>query len=142
MIKQISVFLENEPGRLAKVTKALADADIDIRALTVAETADFGILRLIVDDPDKAYGILQDEGIAVVEHDVLGVEVDDRPGGLARIGDILAKRNVNIEYVYVFVTKSHEKTVVVLRVDDTEKAIDVLEGAGIRLITSEDFYSI
>lgn len=142
MIKQISVFLENEPGRLAKVTKALAEADIDIRALTVAETADFGILRLIVDDPDKAYSILEEEGIAVVEHDVLGVEVDDRPGGLARIGDILAKGNVNIEYVYVFVTKSREKAVVVLRVDDTGKAIDVLEGAGIRLITSEDFYSI
>ncbi|MBN2015069.1 MAG: ACT domain-containing protein [Candidatus Altiarchaeota archaeon] len=142
MIKQISIFMKNEPGRLLKVTKILADSGIDIRALTVAETADFGILRLIVNEPDKAYRVLKEKEIAVVEHDVLGVEVNDRPGGLARIAEILNNEGINIEYMYAFVTKSHEKAYVVLRLDDLEKGKKILEKKGIRLVTTEELSEI
>lgn len=142
MIKQISVFMKNEPGRLSHVTKILAAAGIDIRALTVAETADFGILRLIVDDPDKAYKTLKDKQIAVVEHDVLGVEVEDKPGGLSKIAQLLEEEGINIEYVYAFVTKSHEKAYVVLRLDDIEGGRRLLEENNIKLLTTEDLKKI
>ena len=142
MIKQLSVFLENEPGRLVKVTKVLGSAGIDIRALTVAETVDFGILRLIVNDPEKAHKVLKENNMAVAIDSVLGVEVDDKPGGLAQITEGLAKEKVNIEYVYAFVTKSHEKAFVVLRVDDHKKAIHVLTKNKIRLIGQEEVTKI
>jgi hypothetical protein len=142
MIKQISVFMKNEPGRLTKVTKLIADAQLDIRALTVAETADFGILRLIVSDPDKAYKILKENQIAVVEHDVLGVEVEDKPGGLAKIIEMLAKEKINIEYVYAFVAKSREKAYVVLRLGDLEAGKKVLAKNNIRLLTTDDLSKI
>jgi hypothetical protein len=134
--------MKNEPGRLSKVTRALGDAKIDIRALTVAETADFGILRLIVDDPNRAYKTLKEKNIAVVEHDVLGVEVDDSPGGLAKIADLLEEEGINIEYVYAFVAKSHQKAYVVLRLDDLEGAKKLLEENGIRLLTTEELRKI
>ena len=142
MIKQISIFLENEPGRLVKVAKILGNANINIRALTVAETSDFGILRLIVDDPERAYSILKENNIAVVMDDVLGVEVVDKPGGLARIAEILSNQNINIEYVYAFVTNSHEKAFIVLRVDEQERAINVLKENDVRILTSEDVTEI
>jgi len=142
MIKQISIFLENEPGRLLKVTKILGNANINIRALTVAETSDFGILRLIVDDPERAYSILKENNIAVVMDDVLGVEVVDKPGGLAKIAEILSNQNINIEYVYAFVANSHEKAFVVLRVDEQERAINVLKENDVRILTPEDVTEI
>ncbi|RLI96101.1 MAG: amino acid-binding protein [Candidatus Altiarchaeales archaeon] len=142
MIKQISIFLENEPGRLVKVAKILGNANINIRALTVAETSDFGILRLIVDDPERAYSILKENNIVVVMDDVLGVEVVDKPGGLARIAEILSNQNINIEYVYAFVTNSHEKAFIVLRVDEEERAINVLKENDVRILTSEDVTEI
>jgi len=142
MIKQISIFLENEPGRLVKVAKILGNANINIRALTVAETSDFGILRLIVDDPERAYSILKENNIVVVMDDVLGVEVVDKPGGLARIAEILSNQNINIEYVYAFVTNSHEKAFIVLRVDEQERAINVLKENDVRILTSEDVTEI
>ncbi len=138
MIKQLSVFLENEPGRLVKVTRILEDAGIDIRALTVAETADFGILRIIVDDPDKAHGILKENNVAVASDSVLGVEVDDKPGGLRVIAEILAEGEVNIEYVYAFATRSRGKAFIVLRVDDRERAVEVLNSSNIRLVEQNE----
>lgn len=134
--------MKNEPGRLSKVTKILGDAKVDIRALTVAETADFGILRLIVDNPDKAYKILKENNIAVVEHEVLGVEVDDSPGGLARIAELLEEEGINVEYVYAFVAKSHQKAYVVLRLDDLEGAKKLLEENKIRLLTTQELTTI
>jgi len=142
MIKQLSVFLENEPGRLVKVTRILGDGGVDIRALTVAETADFGILRLIVDDAEKAYALLRESNVAVSLDDVLGVEVADRPGGLADIAGMLERAGVNIEYVYAFVTKSHEHAFVVLRVDDPLKAVRVLEEGSVRVLGSGEVMDI
>jgi len=138
MIKQLSVFLENEPGRLVKVTRILEDANIDIRALTVAETADFGILRLIVNDPERAYSILRENNVAVASDVVLGVEVNDKPGGLRVVAELLAEGDVNIEYVYAFVTRSHESAFVVLRVDDRERATKVLKGGGVHLVEQDE----
>ncbi len=142
MIKQISIFMKNEKGRLTKVAKILGDAKIDIRALTIAETADFGILRLIVNDPAHAYSVLKANDVAVVEHNVLAVELDDSPGGLARITGIVTDADINIEYIYAFVTKSHEKAYVVLRLDDRVKGREVLEENNIRLLGTEDIKNL
>jgi hypothetical protein len=138
MVKQISVFLQNQPGMLNKAAKILADDYIDIRALTVAETADFGLLRMIVSNPDKAVEALKRGGLSAIEHEVLAVELDDKPGGLHRITEILLKDKVNIEYVYAFVTRRKEKAYVVLRTDDIGRAHKSLERNNIRLVSEKE----
>ncbi|MBW2506652.1 MAG: ACT domain-containing protein, partial [Deltaproteobacteria bacterium] len=105
-VDQIAVFLENKSGRLAAITRALSDSNINIRALSVADTADFGILRLIVDDTDKATEVLKDEGFTVGRAVVIAVEVADRPGGLAKVLAVLNEAGINVEYMYAFVEKS------------------------------------
>jgi len=108
-VEQISVFLENSPGGLEHVTRVLADADINIRALSLADTSDFGILRLIVNDTDLAERVLQGEGLTVRRSHVVAVEIPDCPGGLHSISKVLTEKNINIEYTYAFVEKSGEK---------------------------------
>lgn len=142
MIKQISIFLQNEPGTLERVTKSLADAGIDIRALTVADTADFGLLRLIVTDPAKAVDVLKNAGVSAVEHDVLGVRVEDQPGGLHKVAESLSADDVNIEYVYAFVTKSHDQATVVLRTDDLGRAQEILAKKGFSIVEEGELASI
>lgn len=127
-VKQISVFLENKSGRLAQVTRILGDNLINIRALSIADTTDFGILRLIVDQPEEANRILRAEGFMVSETAVIAVEVPDRPGGLADILATLGLAGINIEYLYAFIGQSSSKAQVIFRVDDCDKAIDVLQG--------------
>ena len=141
-VDQIAVFLENKSGRLAAITKALSDNNINIRALSVADTADFGILRLIVDDTEKATRILKDEGFTVGKGVVVAVEVADRPGGLARVLAVLTEAGINIEYMYAFVEKSGENAVLIFRFDDPDTAITVLQGAGIRILSGEEVRSI
>ncbi len=126
IIKQVSVFVENKPGRLAAVTEKLYEKGINIRAFTIAEAGDFGIIRMVVDKTDEAYRILKDSGFTVTLTDVLGVEVEDEPGGLYKIAKALGSENINIEYVYAF-TFGGDKALIILRVDDIEKAIEVLE---------------
>lgn len=126
-VKQISVFLENKSGRLAQVTRALGDNQINIRALSIADTTDFGILRLIVDKPEEANSILWAEGFMVSETAVIAVEVPDRPGGLADILATLGQAGINIEYLYAFIGQSSDKAQVIFRVDDSDKAISVLQ---------------
>lgn len=106
MAKQISVFLENKAGRLASVTRTLGDADINIRALSIADTSDFGILRVIVNDPDKAYQVLKEAGFTVSETEVVAVQVPDSPGGLATVLEQMSEDNLNIEYLYAFLGTS------------------------------------
>jgi len=106
-IKQISIFLENKQGRLAAVTKLLAEEGVNIRALSIADTSDFGILRLIVNEPDKAYKVLKEQGFTVSMTEVIGVAMSDEPGGLAGVMEILEKRQVNIEYLYAFVGSAY-----------------------------------
>ena len=126
-IKQISVFLENNSGRLARATEVLADVKIDIRALSIADTTDFGILRLIVNDPDKAYLALKEAGFTVMTTSVIAIAIDDKSGGLHHCLQILSAANIGIEYMYAFCGKAIDKAIVVIRADDNEKAQIVLE---------------
>jgi hypothetical protein len=139
--KQISVFLENKSGRLAKVTKVLGENGINIRALSIADTTDFGILRLIVNDPDKAWKVLKDNEFTVSETEIIAVQVPDKPGGLAEILETLEKGKINIEYMYAFVGKTGENAVVVFRVEDIDRAISHLQTERVKLLTGKEIYS-
>lgn len=133
-VRQISVFLENKSGRLAQVTQILGENGINIRALSIADTTDFGILRLIVNDPEKAYRALKEGGFTVSTTEVIAVEVDDRPGGLAAALQALDQAGINIEYLYAFVQKASSAALVVFRVEQLDEAVEALRAAGIRII--------
>jgi hypothetical protein len=133
MIRQISVFLENTKGRLADVTRTLATGGVNIRAMSLADTSDFGILRLIVSDPALGRKVLKDKGFMVQETEVLAIEVDDKPGGLATVLEVLDAESVNVEYMYSMIEKRRDCAVVVFRVDDTARTVTVLEKKGIGL---------
>ncbi len=141
-VKQISVFLENKSGRLVEVSRILGSHRVNIRALAIAETADYGVLRLIVNDPDLATGILRDGGFTVSETDVIAVEIPDEPGGLGKAFEPLENAGINVEYLYSFVEKSGESAIVVFRVEDLEGAIAALENAGISVMKGEDVYRL
>ncbi|TGC10531.1 ACT domain-containing protein [Methanolobus halotolerans] len=141
IIKQISLFAENKPGRLANIASNFRKAGINIRAFTIAEAGDFGIIRMVVDRPDIAHNVLHDAGFTVSETSVLGIEMEDVPGGLGKIADVLGEKNINIDYAYAFVTKT-EKALLILRVNNIEVAINVLQGSGIKLIDMADIQQI
>ena len=141
-VEQISIFLENKPGGLSLVTKTLKDANINIRALTLADTSDFGILRLIVDHVDKAKKALKEAGLAVGLTTVVAVEVPDKPGGLNGIIEILSKEGINVEYMYAFVERSGENAVIIFRFDQIEQAIDVLLRNDVTVLPGEKVYSL
>jgi hypothetical protein len=135
---QISVFLENKSGRLAEVTKALADAGINIRALSLVETIDYGVLRLIVDKSAAAKKALSEAGFTVTETPVIAVGMPDRPGALAEIVGLLTQQGINVEYCYAFVGKSGENAVVIFRIDAIDAALKVLQEGGIRVLSSSE----
>ncbi|MCK4778258.1 MAG: ACT domain-containing protein [Actinomycetia bacterium] len=141
-VKQISVFLENKAGRLWEACKILGDNDINIRALSVAETADFGIVRLIVQNPDKAFEVLKNNGYSVSKTDVIAVEVPDTPGGLGEVLKPLNENGINVEYLYCFVDKDRNAAIDIMRIDDLDKAIDTLKSAGIKIIPEKELYAI
>lgn len=141
-VEQISIFLENKSGRLADVAEVLAGAGINIRALSLADTADFGILRLIVNDTGKAKQVLKDNGFTVGKTEVVAVVVPDRPGGLSGILKYLKGGGVNVEYMYAFVQKSGENAIIIFRFDEIEKAIEVLQKAGIKILRGEEVHSL
>jgi hypothetical protein len=142
-VQQVSVFLENKSGRLAEVTRALADAGINLGALSIADTSDFGILRFICDRPDRAAQVLRDAGFSVGETDVLAVEVPHRPGGLAELVESINPLDVNIEYLYAFVGRNRDNALVVLRVESArnQEVAQALEKAGYTLVTPDEAYS-
>jgi len=142
LVKQISVFLENKSGRLADVTRTLGENHINIRALSLADTSDFGILRLIVDNPASAYQILKNVGFTVSETDVIAVEIDDTPGGLSRILEILNNNSVNVEYLYAFLEKKTTAALVVFRVENIERAIELLLENQINVLKGEQVYHL
>jgi len=139
---QLSVFLENKQGRLADVTKALTDNGINIRALFIADTSDFGILRMIVDKPRKAIDILKSNAFTVKENEVLAVEVADTPGSLAQVLETLDKNSLNVEYLYCFVDKKRNAAVDIMRIQDIGKAMEALENAGIKLLSAAELHEI
>lgn len=142
LVKQISVFLENKIGRLAEITQLLGEARINIRALAIADTTEFGILRLIVDDPPKAQDILEKSGFAVKQTEVVVVGVEDKPGGLANILKTLRSSNFNVEYLYAFVKQSGEDALVVFRIENTDEAIAQLRKEGFQIISPQDIYKL
>ena len=129
-IRQISIFLENRPGQLSAICRDLADAGINIATLSLADTADFGIVRMIVDDHEKAKSILTEKGHVVNVREVIAVCVPDRPGGMAEVMQVLDKAGANIEYSYAFAFHRGEKAVLVFRFDDNAKAESALKAAG------------
>ena len=141
-IKQLSVFLENKKGRLWKSLNILKNEGIDIRALSIADTSDFGILRMIVSDPDKAKSVLESQNFAVSFADVLAIEVDDQPGGLEAALALLNDYDVNVEYIYAFVEKKTSKALVVLRTDNNELSSKLLSDNSFSLIGQDEAYSL
>jgi hypothetical protein len=137
-IKQLSIFVENREGSLVTVTDAIAKAGVDIRAMSVADTNDFGIFRLIVTDIDKAKQSLDDAGAFVSITEVVAVALEDKPGALAKVVKILADNNINIEYMYAFITVSKQFAYVVLRVADNDETERILTENGIQLVTEAD----
>jgi hypothetical protein len=141
-VEQISIFLENKSGRLAEVTGVLAKAGVNIRALSLADTADFGILRLIVNKTDQAKQILKESGFTVSKTEVVALEVPDSPGGLAGILSTLDKAGINVEYMYAFVQRSGENAIIIFRFDELDKATRVLLDAGVRVLRAEEVYAL
>ena len=137
-IKQLSIFVENREGTLVTVTDAIAKSGVDIRAMSVADTNDFGIFRLIVTDIDKAKQALDDANCFVSITEVVGVALEDQPGALAKVVKILADHNINIEYMYAFITENKKFAYVVLRVENNAETEKILTENGIKLVTEAD----
>ncbi|MBU0481292.1 MAG: amino acid-binding protein [Proteobacteria bacterium] len=141
-VQQVAVFLENKSGRLAEISHCLAEGGVNIRALSLADTADFGILRLVADNTDKARTILKENGFTVGVTEVVAVAAEDRPGGLDKILQVVSKASLNVEYMYAFTQKSGESGLLLFRFDNQEQAIAAFTGAGIRILSGEEVHSM
>ena len=141
-ITQLSVFVENKSGRLASIAELLASNNVNLRALSIADTDDFGVLRVIVDDTEKAQSVLSEAGIAVKRTSVIAVAIDDIPGGLSKILSTISNSGLVIEYMYAFVGKSRKKAITVIRTDDMEATASVLSQNGIHVLDEEDVENI
>ena len=141
-VEQISIFIENKSGRLAEITRILGEGGINIRALSLADTSDFGILRLIVNDVDTANKVLKEKGFTVNKTEVVAVEVPDRPGGLGAILKALDAEQINVEYMYAFVERCGGNAVIIFRFDDADKAINALKANNFIVLAGERLYSM
>lgn len=141
-VEQISVFIENKSGRLAEISRVLGEADINIRALSLADTSDFGILRLIVNDGARANTVLKEHGFTVNMTEVVAVEVPDRPGGLSAILQALDREAINVEYMYAFVERCVGNAVIIFRFDETDKAIAVLKANNFNMLEGSSLYDM
>ena len=139
-VPQISIFIENRKGRLAKVARILGDGGVNLVALSLADTADFGILRLIAGDHERARAVLREHGFTVVETDVIAIEVEDRPGGLADLLEVLDAGGVNIEYMYAFSELETGRAPLIFRFEDPEKAIQILTAAGVSVLSKVELF--
>lgn len=137
-VRQISVFLENKIGRLAEITQILGNKEINIRALAIADTTEFGILRMIVDRPQKAYEALEERGFTVSQTEVVVVEVEDKPGGLAQVMAILGKEGINVEYLYAFVAPKGRGALVVLKIEEKKATVDLLQEEKVKILSAEE----
>lgn len=143
LVKQVSVFLENKSGRLAEVSRILGEKNIDISALSIADTTEYGILRLIVNKPEVAVEALKENGFSVRTTEVIAICISDRPGGLAEALDRLEQNQIGIEYMYAFLGNNGlGKAIVILRVEDTEKSIEILQNAGVDIMPSTEIYRL
>ena len=140
LVKQISVFLENKSGRLAEVTKTLGSNSIDIRALYIADTTEYGILRMIVDQPEKALQALTDSGFTVSSTNVIAIAIEDHPGTLDQALETLSEGSISVDYLYAFVGRSSTDAIVIIRVENPQLALDKLKQTGIRVLSSKEVY--
>ena len=142
MIKQLSIFLENKKGRMWKALDVLEKAGINIRALSLADTSDFGILRLVVPEPDRAQEVLEENGFLVKVGEVIAVGITDKPGGLNKILKILNKSGINLEYLYAFVEQNKNRAIVVLHPENIDAGLEALEKGNSDVLSEEEVYSI
>ena len=133
-IRQLSIFIENKKGRLAKIAKIISSAGIDIRATSVADTSGFGILRIIVDDPDRAKNVLQKSNIIVSVTDVIAVEIKDKSGEFYRVMSILSDNDIGVEYMYAFISREKNKAFIILKIENEDKAVEVLKDNDVCLL--------
>lgn len=141
-IRQLSVFVENKPGRLAEITETLAKAEVDIRAISVADTSDFGILRVIVDKPSEAVLALKEASMTVSLTDVIAVGIEDKPGSFSKSVRVLADAGLTVEYMYAFISRDKGKAYIIIRIDDCENAEKVLENNGVHILTENVIYNM
>lgn len=141
-LKQISIFLENREGRLWKAVNILSEAGTNIRALSIADTSEFGILRVIVPEPEAACKLLEENNFVVKVNDVIAVGISDEPGGLEKILKVLNEADVNVEYLYAFVKKHGEQAIVVLRTEDVDAGLEVLKSENITILSPEKLYEL
>ncbi len=142
LIEQLSIFVENKPGRMAEITRLLKENNIDIRALSIADTRDFGIMRLIVDNPSKAEKALKDADCTVSLTNVIAIGIADQPGGLATAMDVLNSVGISVEYMYAFISRTDDTAYVIIRVEDNEAALKALDKNGIKILRSSDIYQM
>ena len=141
-VEQISVFVENKSGRLAEVARTLGEAKVNIRALSIADSSDFGILRIIVNDNETAVEVLKQKGFTVNKTEVVAVEVSDQPGGLSQILNLLEQEKLNVEYMYAFLARRSDSAVIVFRFEQTDSAIKVLSSAGVTILDGSTLYNL
>ncbi|MFA5658282.1 MAG: ACT domain-containing protein [Oscillospiraceae bacterium] len=141
-IQQLSIFVENKPGRLSEVTRLLKDNDVDIRALSIADTRDFGIMRLIVNNPSKAEKVLKEAGCTVSLTNVIAIGIEDKPGGLSQAMEILYANNISVEYMYAFVSRTDSMAYVILRVENNERAVTALKENNIKILETSEIYEM
>ena len=142
MAHQISIFAENKPGRIERITGILKEAQINIRAITIAGSEGFGVIKLLVDKPDIAYQRLAAEGVPASKKTILALLMDDRPGGLHRIARILGDRNINIEDAYGFVVQDKKQAVLVLEIEKMPEAAGILQQEGVHVLTDDEIYAL
>ncbi|MFO7605745.1 MAG: amino acid-binding protein [Desulfurivibrionaceae bacterium] len=141
-VQQVAVFLEHKPGRLADISHCLAESNINIRALSLADTTDFGILRLVADDTDKARKVLKEHGFTVGVTEVIAVGAEDRPGGMDKILQVVSKAGLNVEYMYAFTKKSGESGILLFKFDEPARALAAFKEAGIKILSGEEVHSM
>jgi hypothetical protein len=141
-IPQLSLFISNSPGTLADIAAILGEIGVNIRAMSLADTNNFGVLRMVLDDADKARQVLKDYGYPVRSNEVIAVEIADRPGSLGALLRVLADAGRNVEYMYAFVQKNAERAVLILRLDDLDGAIACLQGAGVTVLSGAELYAL
>lgn len=138
--KQLSVFIENKKGHIATLAKAIKNKDIDVRAISVFDTNEFGILRLVVDDPERALTAVREAGYAAKISEVLAAEIADKPGALYEIFSLCDEGDINIEYIYSFIMKSNVKPLIIMKVDRIDEAVKIFEENGIRIVEADEIY--
>jgi hypothetical protein len=142
MAHQISIFVENKPGRIERVTEILMKADVNIRAITVMGTFEYGVIKLLVDKPEAAYEALKSQGITAHKREIIAILMDDRPGGLYRIAKVFGQKKINIEDAYGFVIEDKKRAVLVVDVGKIQEAEKVLQEAGLTILSDEEIYSL